>query len=76
MDANDLTTEQAARMRASLIPALGYLGRLCRRMEQKGFAPDDKLYGLATKANDAMQHLCVELHYLSCSGGVGRCRRS
>lgn len=75
MDANDLTTDQAARIRASLVPALGYLARLCRRMELAGFAPQDKLYGLASRANDTLEHLCVELHYLSCSTGVGRSRR-
>ncbi|HEX3657105.1 MAG TPA: hypothetical protein VHV55_14935 [Pirellulales bacterium] len=43
-------------------------------MEQYGFTPDDKLRGLTSTAYDAMHHLCFELHYLSCSGGVGRQR--
>ncbi|HEY1601798.1 MAG TPA: hypothetical protein VGG64_19510 [Pirellulales bacterium] len=75
MDANDLTTEQAARIREALVPAMGYLGRLRERMDKTGFTPDDKLRGLTSSAYEAMHHLCVELHYLSCSGGVGRRRR-
>ena len=72
MDADDLTTEQAARIREALVPSFGYLTKLCRRMEQTEFTPDDKLYRLAGEAQNAMHHLCVELHYRSCSGGVGR----
>jgi hypothetical protein len=72
MDANQLTTEQARRIRESLAPSLGYLSRLCRRMEQTGFEPGDKLYRLAISGQDALQALCVELHYRSCTGGVGR----
>ncbi|HEX3659663.1 MAG TPA: hypothetical protein VHV55_28000 [Pirellulales bacterium] len=71
MDANDLTTEQATRIREALVPALGYLGRLCRRMEQTGFVLGDRLYSPTTRANDVLWHLCAELHYLSCCGGVG-----
>jgi len=72
MDANDLTTEQAAKIRAALVPTLSYLGRLRERMDKTGFTPDDKLRGLTSQAYNALHHLCVELHYLSCSGGVGR----
>ncbi|HEX3657038.1 MAG TPA: hypothetical protein VHV55_14585 [Pirellulales bacterium] len=73
--ANDLTTEQAARIREALVPALGYLGRLRERMDRTGFAPDDELRGLTSAAYDAVHHLCVEMHYLSCSSGVGRTGR-
>jgi len=49
MHSDDLTTEQAARIEHRRARA-GYLGRLCRRMEMTGFAPDDKLYRLTTEA--------------------------
>lgn len=52
------------------MPAMGYLHRLRERMDRTGFTPDDKLLGLTTRAYDALHHLCVELHYRSCSGGV------
>ena len=41
-------------------------------MEKCGFAADDKLYQLVCKAQGVMHELVMELHYLSCEGGVGR----
>jgi hypothetical protein len=43
-------------------------------MEKRGFTADDKLYQLVCKAQGVMQELVMELHYLSCEGGVGRRR--
>jgi hypothetical protein len=37
--------------------------------------PDRHEEPATSAAYDAMHHLCVELHYLSCSGGVGKGRR-
>src|SRR5262249_15030045 len=62
---------QAKKMRDALAPALGYLSRLKRRMELTGFPPDDPLYLLTVDAQRKLQHLLVELHYMSCEGGVG-----
>ena len=59
-------------MSAQLLPALAYLDRLQDRMEKRGFTADDKLYQLVCKAQRIMQELVMELHYLSCLGGVGR----
>jgi hypothetical protein len=41
-------------------------------MEKVGFVPGDKLFQLVCTARDAMQNLSVEVHYLSCQGGVGK----
>jgi len=70
MKSNDLKHWQASRVNDSLRPTLAYLGRLKRRMEKRGFPPEDRLFQLVTQAHAAMQDLSMELHYLSC-GGVG-----
>jgi hypothetical protein len=54
------------------LPCLSYLSRLRTRMERTGFPPDDPLLQLVNKAYDAVQHLAVHVHYLSCGSGVGR----
>ena len=41
---------------------LTYVATLQKRMEQKGFG--DKLADKVTKADDAIHHLSVSLHYL------------
>jgi hypothetical protein len=67
-----LTREQAEALQDRLVPTLGYLTRLRRRMEQLRL--DDKLYHDLLRAQMAMQDLCAELHYRSCEHGVGRAR--
>jgi hypothetical protein len=66
---NDVTKEQAAAIGKALFRTTGYLSRLRRRMVQVGFPPDDPLFRLVERAFDVLQHLGVEVHYLSC--GVG-----
>src|SRR5688572_2391476 len=72
MDSQSLKPWQAKRIAAVVRPAAGYLHRLQRRMEGRGFPPGDKLYQLVLRASDAVQALYVELNYLSCTSGVGR----
>jgi hypothetical protein len=43
MDSHDLTPEQAAKLWERLGPHLRYLNRLRRRMEERGFTPNDEL---------------------------------
>ena len=66
-----LTHEQAAALGKRLGPTVGYLFRLRERLEKVGFAQTDKLYQRVCRAQDAMYALGIELHYLSCRGGVG-----
>ena len=66
----ELSHHQAEALRERLVPALGYLSKLRRRMEQVRF--DGKLYHDVVRAQMAMQDLCGELHYRSCENGVGR----
>ena len=41
-------------------------------MSGRGFPENDKLYRLTVTSYDTLHQLCVEIHYLSCQGGVGR----
>jgi len=68
----ELTSEQAEALKARLTPALGYLSRLRRRMEQ--LRMDDKLYHDVLRAQMAMQDPRAELHYRACKSRVGRSR--
>ena len=58
----DLNREQIESLEKSLRPTLGYLHRLRDRMEKTGAIPSDPLHQHVSKALDAMQGLCVELH--------------
>jgi hypothetical protein len=69
---NTLTREQVEAVGKRLGPTIGYLVRLRERMGKVGFVPGDRLYDLAMKAEHVMRELGMELHDLSCAGGVGR----
>jgi hypothetical protein len=62
---------QATKIRESLLPAMAYLYRLRERMEKTG-RHQGKLFRLVCEAHNAMLTLCMDLHYLSCGGGVYR----
>jgi hypothetical protein len=68
----NLTREQAAAVAKSIGPMLGYLVHVRQRMDKVGFLLTDPLYQCEWKAEDAIHHLSVELHYRSCEYGVGR----
>jgi hypothetical protein len=72
MDSNDLKPWQAQFIGKSLGRHLNYFYRLTRRMEKVGFLPCDPHFLSVCQAYDAVHRLFVELHYLSCTGGVGR----
>ncbi len=70
MTRDDIKPAQAAAIGETVGPMLGYLIRLLRRMEKVGFPPNDPLFQCVKKAWDAVYSLSVDLHYLSCAGGV------
>jgi hypothetical protein len=72
MDSDQLKPWQAKVMCAALRPTLGYLSRLRDRIEKRRFPPTDKLLRLTTAAYEALHTLTIELHYMSCGGGVYR----
>jgi hypothetical protein len=72
MRSDDLTRDQARALKNKLQPMLGYLNRRKRRMDRKGFPPDDPLLAAACRAEDAMHALHVEVHYLACGDVTGR----
>lgn len=71
MNSDDLTTTQAKRLALKTNPMQGYLFKLWRRLERRGFPIDDPLYLKVKASYEALHQLNVELHYMSCSSGVG-----
>lgn len=67
MRSKDLERWQLEKIKDPVGTGLGYLTKLCRRIDQT-MTPDDPLYQAAYKAHAAMQSLYVTLHYLGCSG--------
>jgi len=74
MNSSHLTPAQANRLREILGRNLGFIARLCQRMERLGFPADDPLYVAASKAQRALQEVHVRAHYCSCTSGVGKAR--
>ena len=72
MQCDDLTPDQARALKNKLQPMLGYLNRLKHRMRRRGFLANDRLLAAATRAEDALHSLHVEVHYLTCADRVGR----
>lgn len=70
MDSSQLTPKQARELHRRLTEMLGFLNRLLRRMEQRGFPQSDPLYLVSVDARDKLHDLCVKVHLLSCEGGV------
>jgi hypothetical protein len=68
MTRDDVTKAQAKQIREALYRPTNYLVRLRRRMELRGFPPNDPLYVLVSKAFDALQHLGMHVHYMTCDG--------
>jgi hypothetical protein len=71
MGHGDLTREQLERLHATLFPKVNLLNQLERRMTRLGFPVNDPLYLAVVKAQSAAQELYVQVHYRSCSNGVG-----
>jgi hypothetical protein len=72
MTRDDIKPEQAATIRKAARPMLNYLTRLQQRMERIGFPLNDPFYQSVKKARESIFDLSMDLHYLSCAGGVGR----
>jgi hypothetical protein len=71
MDSEALTPLQAAVINKALFHHLNYLCRLMARMERRGFPLSNPLYQKVAAAYDAAHRLFIELHYLSCTSGIG-----
>jgi hypothetical protein len=66
----DLSIAQAKKLNKQLGRQLRYLGKLQRRMELRGFPPNDRMYCVTVEAYNALHELCVITHYASCESGV------
>lgn len=63
----DLEPWQLDKIKEPVGVGLGYLSKLCRRIDQT-MSPDDPLYQAAYKAQAAIKSLFMTLHYLGCNG--------
>lgn len=70
MDSDDLSVFDAERIKRAL-PSVVYLSALRKRMEERGFPPNDPLYQHVTQAQQALSDLHIHVHYLTCRGKVG-----
>src|SRR5688572_25886885 len=61
MQSDDLSPAQRRRLLEALNPMLGYLYKLRRRMQNKSFPLDDKLWVLVTETTATMQTLVTEV---------------
>lgn len=71
-----MTKAEADTIARGLFPGANYLVRLRGRMVQAGFSPQDPIFKLVEKAQEAMQDLCMAVHYETCENGVGRAPNS
>jgi hypothetical protein len=71
MDASDLTSSQLEELYLRIRPMFHYLASLQKRMEEKQFSPDDRLYLEVRSARYAMQLLAKDLHRLTCGPSYG-----
>lgn len=67
-----ITREQATKLSKQLFPHANYLIRL-RECASKTLSISDPLYKAIADTQEAIQALCVKVHYLSCDpASVGR----
>ena len=71
MERKHLTPEQAERLCQAVARRLRFFNRLCGRMNELHFPPDDPVYRAAHAARDAAQDLHVAALYARCRRGVG-----
>lgn len=76
MNADNITTDQAAELFKRLFPHVNFVRRLVTRMEKLGFPQNNPLYVKARNADSAMRELYGEAHWRSCKGGMGRVPRT
>jgi hypothetical protein len=69
MDASDLTPTQAAKLHKRIRPMFDYLAAMQKRMDDRQFYRDDRLYLEVKAAHYALQLLTKELHRLACGPG-------
>src|ERR1700683_541084 len=69
---DDLTSDQALKLREQIAVRLRWLTKLQARMQRMGFPPTDKLTIAVSAVRNTMQDLHTAAHYASCKHGVGK----
>ena len=70
MDSKDLTERQAEVLRNRVGRMLGYVGRMMKRMQVRGWPPDDPVYERTRNAERVLYDLHVRLIYLAAPAGT------
>jgi hypothetical protein len=65
VDSSQLTAAQADDLAERIGPMLGYVGRLCDRMQKRGWLGSDPLYVDARAAEDKLRRLQLALRELA-----------
>jgi hypothetical protein len=68
----ELSYDQAEWLRNRLGPTLVFFSKVKKRLSDRGYTPDDPLYREVSECYNAVHHLRVSAHYLSCRSGVGK----
>ncbi len=71
MDSSNLRPEQCDAMRKRVMEMRRYLRRVSERMQRRRFPHNDPLWKLVNDAENSLHVLWVNLHYRSCSMGLG-----
>jgi hypothetical protein len=69
--ARKISCEQAARLRVLIAVPRRWINRVVSRMNKLGFMPNDPLLVAAERVQTALQGFGSQVHYASCSHGVG-----
>lgn len=72
MTRDDITTRQADKVYAALVPTLGFLTQLETRLGELGFSGDDEYVVKLKAARDAYRAFAAETLKLSSEGRGGR----
>jgi len=72
MKRDDITTRQAEKLYAALVPTLGFLNQLEERFGELGFPSEDEYVAKLKAARDAFRMLTSETLRMTGSERVGR----
>lgn len=70
MDSSNITPEQGRQLHERIAPMLKYIGELKKRLEERHFPVDDRLYRDTLATYNGLRDLFMTTHYLGVGTGV------